>query len=560
MTALFLAGGCDSGSPIALASIESVQPRVLEPGDMLSIEGSGFVEGPARLSLDGEFDSPGPAAPERRAVELRATAVGTSRLELPITPLVMERLAVRPARFSGVVEVEFPAALEGSAVRVEARSEELTLELRPAGVGVACGARLRRRAEMLLDEIGLEMSAGDGDRGLVVGAVAPGSLADRSGFEPGDRLLAADGTALASLGDVAGLDRSEPHRLSIVSQTGETREIIMGSLPGSTLAPDEVAAVLLSAVALGVFLAFAAPARRRPARHEPRDKSDPLLRSLGIGAISVPILALPAVAIHGRFGLEGTLLLVGACAGGGAARGLLGKGSAPSRILDAVLRPLAPLSALGVAAAFGSTFDLSGLVAGQNGSPWGWYAWTNPAAAIATAAAVALIWPRADGKGGGARRGPRIASWIAALAGAATITCCALGGWGVPGVPLSRLAESPGWMLAGVALFTAKCWLVLLAARWAAGADLSERRERRGTGRIAIPAAALAASVPLALAWQWAELPPRLDSAGRVLAAATTIALATTLTLRWIGRLRPGGSTAAQAAIHLPASGGAPRR
>ncbi len=558
---LFSVSGCDSSPPIALASIESVQPRVLEPGDVLSIEGSGFVEGPAELSLSGEFDPPGPAAPVRRTVELQATAVGTNRLELPISSAVMERLAVRPARFSGVVEAEFPVALEGSAVRVEARSEKLTIELRPSGVGVASGALQRRRAEMLLDEIGLEMSAGEGDRGLVVGAVAPGSPADRSGFEPGDRLLAADGTALASLGDLAGLDSAEPHRLTIVSQTGETREISLGPLPGSTLAPDEVAAVLLSAVALGVFLAFAAPARRRPARHEPRDESDPLLLSLGIGAISVPILALPAVAIHGRLGLEGTLLLVGVCAGGGAARGLLGGGSGPSRILDAVLRPLAPLSALGLAAVFGSSFDLSGLVAGQNGSPWSWYGWTNPAAAIATAAAVALIWPRAGGEGSVARRGSRIASWIAALSGAATIACCSLGGWGVPGVPLSRLAESPGWMLAGVALFTAKCWLVLLAARWAAGADLSERRGRRGAGRaagrIAIPAAALAASLTLALAWEWAELPPRLVSAGHVLAAATTIALATALTLRWIARLRPGD---ASAAIHLPASGGAPRR
>ena len=127
---LWLVAGCDPPPPAVLATVVDVSPKVVEPGDVIEITGTGFVEGSARIVLRGTFDPLGLAPPERREVTLEGTAISGTAIEVPITSVLMERIAVEPVEFSGVVAVSFPTALPLSAVRVGAESTPLMIGLR----------------------------------------------------------------------------------------------------------------------------------------------------------------------------------------------------------------------------------------------------------------------------------------------------------------------------------------------------------------------------------------------------------------------------------------------
>ena len=69
------AAGCRQDAAIEMASIERVEPAVIEQGDVLRITGAGFVEGPARVTLSGAFDPSGLVPPEHRVVVIDGLAV-----------------------------------------------------------------------------------------------------------------------------------------------------------------------------------------------------------------------------------------------------------------------------------------------------------------------------------------------------------------------------------------------------------------------------------------------------------------------------------------------------
>lgn len=538
--------GCEPTATMPLARIDGAGPGVLEPGDVLVITGEGFVEGPATLAFDGVLTPSGAGDGTPARATLEALAVSGTRIELPVTGTVLSALSPEPATFRGAVAISFPTALAQSAVRVEARLGEVTLELRPGAGAVAAVARRVREAEAYLDGLGVSLAGTGPDAELLVEQVRRGSPADRAGLEPRDRLLAIDGRVLAGLADLAGVDPGAGHALSVLSAAGTPRELALIPEAATAWPRDEFAALMLTAVALGLFLAFAAPTRRGHPSAAGAETAHPLARALGLAALTVPMLVLPAVLLGGLSGPVVLLSLVGPTVAGAAGMALYGTGGVLSRVgsLSCGLLPL--LAALAMAGVFGASIDLRELAAGQGSTPWGWHGWSNPFALAATLAATALIWP--DAGRIDAPPAARIAAWITACGGAIALTACALGAWLLPGATFGGSAVRPPELIAGVAVFAAKVWLVLAAARWLAGAGRTERRGRawrRAPARLPV-AACLIGSLGMALAWDRAGLPAEIDTAGRVLASGVFATLVTALLARGLAgaaaRRSPAGA------------------
>jgi hypothetical protein len=529
-----LALGCDDPSLPLLASITDVGPAALEPGDVLRIDGSGFVEGPARVTLEGEFKPQGMAPPTRKVVLLDGAAVSGASAEVPISAASMARLAGEPARFRGSLVIDFPSTSGLGSARIAARIEEVELELRPTGSSVALAASRAREAARFLARLGISPVEGEDGYQLTVDRVHPESAADRVGIEPGDRLLAVDGTALASLSDLAGIPAASTYGFEIVTSSGAMRSVEIRGPLGAWFDRDETAAVVLAAMALGLFFSLAAPRRSSRPITATRE-GDPLTMALGAGLISLPLVLFPAVAVLLRSGYGTTALLIGATTLGlliavfaGAPR--------PWRRLPAFSARLVVLpTLLTVTAACGTSLGLWDLVAAQRVSPWGWNAWSSPLALLMTIAAIGLIWPSAaPSSHPGALS--RFAGWLAAVAASMLLTACCLGGWNVPWMAGSE-PSGAGLQLAIASLvFAAKCWVVLLTARWLAAADTVERRGDRGRNRLGLRVALFALGSAGALAWIWLDIPEPARYAGHVLATGGFTALVTNLLVNALRR------------------------
>lgn len=532
-----MAAACAPAPAVVLATITDVEPAVVEPGDVIAITGTGFVEGGARVAFHGAFDPVGLAPPREREVILEGTAVSGTRIEVPVTSVLMARLAAEPVDFRGTVRVSFPTALPLGAVRISAQSAPLGIGLRPAGEGVPSTARRSREAQGFLHRLGIRMASKERSDELLVEQVAPGSPADRAGVEAGDRLLALDGVALAARTDLAGIGNRPAYELEVVSPQGTLRDLRLQPNPDDRLDLDEFAAVLLASIALGLFLAFVAPSRQRGDRSGDRG-ADLIPRVLGTALVSIPMLLAPALVTFGTADLAATLALLALGVAGCAGVALYGGGRALARLLGfaAHLLPL-PVTLL-LAGALGNTIGIIEVISGQELTPWGWYVWANPFTLVTLVAAVSLLWcaPR-----DGASPVARVAAWLSAAGGAMLLTACGLGGWLVPGVPFHRLAEEPVLLLAGTLLFVAKTWLVLLAARWFAGVAVHDRRDgrRRGRPQLALRALVLLAAAGAALAWEWSTLPDDLIAAGQLLASGAFVALAVAFIVRSVHALLP---------------------
>jgi hypothetical protein len=533
------ATGCGEHSTPSLATIETVEPDVLEPGDTLRITGTGFVEGPAKVSLIGEFDPAGLAPPRKRRVVLDATAASTTWIELPVTERVIGKLAEEPVSFKGEIEVSFPTSPSIGSVRIAAISPPATIEVRPAGGGVATAAKRQREAEQFLGRLGLSLAGGARGQDLQVTAVRPNSPADRAGIEPGDRLLAVDGTALASLTDLAGVEWSDSYDLELISAQGTMRELTVSSSTAVRLEPDELAAVLLASLALGLFLAFVAPHRGRR-RNEVARGRDPLTKALALAAVAVALLAGPAVAIATRSELAAAGVLLGAYVAGVVGAALYGAGSPGRRLVAALVHLLPVPLVMSLPGAFGSSVGLWSAVAGQQGTPLQWHAWQSPFALASIISATALLWPAAPGSAGGSTLA-RASSWTAAIAGATAVTAYGLGGWNIPGFSPTRLAAEPVLLLSGVMIFSLKAWIVVHAGRWFASAGATERRtgERRQGARLVAAGATVLGATALALLWEWSEIPADLRSAGQLSAAGFFVTLVTAFAMRKLWNVFP---------------------
>jgi hypothetical protein len=521
---------CGGRSTPTLAIVDEVEPDIVEPHDVIRIKGTGFVEGPARVTFQGMFKPMGLAPGKERAVRLDGTAGSTTLVEIPVTPLLMERLANEPTRFNGNIEIAFPTAAALDAVRIVARRELVSFEIRPAGGGVVLAAKRTQKAAVFLHKIGFVLSdTGNGD-GLFISRVVEGSQAERSGVESRYRLLAVDGTPIATLSDLDGIEKEKSHRFEFVSQAGIFKEVSLGALPQAHLDSDEFTAIVLSSIALGLFLAFIAPTRRFLAR--PQDHTtDPLAKAVGFGIVSVPLLLIPAGVVLTGAGVDAALLLGGINVLGLAVIAFYDQGSPIKRLFSFFVHLLPLPIVVVVAGASGSAIGLWDVVASQEATPWGWHAWSSPFALGAVIATLTLLWPSTQ-SGLNTSRSVGVATWIAATPLAAMVSAYCLGGWILPGIPVSRLADN-GWLLALSAfIFFVKTWAVLLIARWFDATGMKERRQRNRTSSRLVPRfVVLVIAAVLALAWVWVDLPDAYRVTGQILATAASVTFFTALTI-----------------------------
>ncbi len=530
--------GCESLPAATLAAIDEVNPKMLEPGDILEIGGTGFVEGPARISFDGQFDPYGMVGAVHRRIELDGTAVSNVLVQIHITNTVMSTLAVEPVEFKGTISIRFPSALSMGETRIQAVSRTVSLDLRPTGGGVEAAARRNREAEVILDLAGISLAHSEAGNELIVRSVTREGLADRHGIDRGDRFLSVDNVALAAPSDLAGLDTEGLHSFEFLTVSGEIRAFKARLTSINPLEVDEFAAILLTSVALGFFLAFAGRRRNRSCLDAHPKTGNPLVTALGFSVASVPMLFLPAVVISTRADMGASLTLLGAVVAGLAIVALYGRGPVVYRGLGAIAHLLPVPVALVLAGTFGSSFGMWNLVASQESSLWGWHAWSNPFALAAFILAISLLWPALPD-----RESPTLAagisSWLAAVSGSMAITACGFGGWLIPSLPMNELVlRNTMMLLVGVAVFALKTWLVLLTARWFWSARAGDRRERVRQGRqTVVRAALLVVTAALAMAWNWYGLPEDLVAAGRVLAAGVSVVLAAAFMTARIGDL-----------------------
>jgi hypothetical protein len=523
------AASCDAPKMPPLATVARISPEIIEPGEVIRIEGDGFVEGSAEITFKGKFKPAGLVVSKDRTVHLNGTAVSGSLVEVPVSSSAMRQITAEQTRFEGKIEISFPSAAALDAVRIIAAKDGVSLEFRPTGNGVPLASLRSREAARFLKSLGLVFPPSDSGDGLVVKELVKSGSADRAGVGAGDRLLAVNGTALAELGDLAGLATAKSYKFEFVSRSGTLREVDLGPDPGSNLDPDEFTAIMLSSIALGLFLAFAAPTGRRLIRSN-AGSLDPFAKAICFGAISVPLLLIPAGSVLSSAGVGASLALLGTSILGLTGMAVFDKGPLAGRLLRFFAHLMAVPAVMAVAGASGSTIGLWDIVASQETSTWGWHVWSSPFALAAVLAGLSLLWPSQQ-HGSSKNRVIIIATWLAAVPAAGITAACCLGGWLIPGVPVDRIAQN-GWLLVfGCLIFCLKTWIVLLIARGIAAYDFVERRSQaRGTG-LRWRFVALHAAVALSLIWIWVDMPSAYRLTGQVLATAASVTFFTVLSI-----------------------------
>jgi hypothetical protein len=339
-----------------------------------------------------------------------------------------------------------------------------------------------------------------------------------------------DGTPLATLADLDGIEKGKSHRFEFVSQSGIFKEASFGALPQAHLDSDEFTAIVLSSIALGFFLAFVAPTRRflaRPRAH----MADPVAKAVGFGIVSIPLLFIPAGAVLTGAGVHSALLLGGINVLGLAVIAFYDNGSPVKRLFSFFMHLLPLPIVVVVAGASGSAIGLWDVVVSQEATPWGWHAWSSPFALGAVIATLTLLWPSTQSDSSTPYL-VGVATWVAATPLAAIVTAYCLGGWALPGIPMSRIANS-GWLLAlSVFVFFAKTWAVLLIAKWFDTTGIKERRQKNRTANRLVPRfVVLVIAAVLALAWVWIDLPDAYRVTGQILATAASVTFFTALTI-----------------------------
>lgn len=529
--------GCRAERSLALAAITAVGPAAVEPGDVLRIEGQGFVEGPVIVAFEGALAPSGVAAPKPCAAEAPGQASSETLVEVPVTELLVASLGREPGRFQGRVEVTFTSAAS-TAIRIAAEKRDVSFDLRPAGAGVPLAAHRLHETSRVLAALGITLMPPETDEGLVVADVEQRSAAARSGMAAGDRLLSVDGTSLATASDLAGLSCEVAHRFEIVSREGTLRELRLEAVESGPVNADELTAIVLSSLALGLFLAFAAPTSRRLGRASDAWAGNPLARAASVASVSTLLLLLPAVAILGRVGLAGVVALTALAGAGLVALALQAPAGLGRRAAGLLVHALPVLGLLAIMGSLGVPLGLVDLVADQQRQLAGWHVWSSPFALAAVLGAVALLAPvtlvnAAPGRFDG------LLAELACAPAAALIAVGFLGGWSVPGADDDAIGRSGALLIAASFVFLAKVWGVLLVARRLALRSAGERRASSRGANIWLRAFALALAVAAALAWNAIDVPDTYRIAARVLTIAVFVTLSTALVIAAVRGLLP---------------------
>lgn len=521
------AAGCISPMEAPLATIDTITPQIVEPGDVIRIGGTGFIEGKAQITLEGDFRKEGQKQTEMRSITLQGTAVSDKSIESAITSKSISHIAGEHTRFAGKLRITFPSAHGSSGIQIVAHKNDVLFDFRPAGTSIPQAVSRARDARRFLKALGITLHAAEwgGGESLVVLDIDKGSLADRAGLTFGDRLLAVNGVALASLEDLSNFATSSTCRLDIVTKTGTLRQAVLRTGLKAHLTGDELAAIVLASVALGLFLAFSAPTRRR---FPPIDFGgrDPFFRALYVSGISLMLLIFPAAVILFRPGYLGFLVLLAGNAFGIAAYFWSRPGKIWRRVLSCLVHFAPTPIMLSLAFAIGSSTSVGEIVAGQQSSPWGINAWSSPFAVASLILAMTLAWPRET------RSFQRVAvhsavGWITVVPCACMLVVCWLGGWWFPGISTEAMRQSATGMSLGCLVFLCKSWIVLLAIRWFASKGMLERRSRAEPARLEWRLVVLMGFAGASLWWFWTPLPKDIRIAGQLLATGASVSLVT---------------------------------
>ena len=518
---LGLAAGCDArDSSPNLLEVTDLNPRALEVGDRLALNGSGFPEGrAAKVSFHGDVFRAGQTPLREVTIVASAAASDPHSIAVTLSPELAREFcgagdAVH-ATFRGATTVSFQAR-DAGAPPVRGTLEGVVLDVNPASISKLALQVHEAEAERFAAYAGMAVVHSEERDVLLVDTIDPDGRAARAGLLPGDALLELDGVRLASLSDLIPPPRM---RLSHVSvrrgdeKTPSTFAVdVSGFQPGS---PSELApAATLLGFAVALLLLFASPLGRALGWLEGRlasqirERAQPSalsrargdLKSLGfvraalselpssplpyfvfiIDSAWLTLLAMNRTILARELDLP--VLFLGSLTALSATALVLG-GREPRRRFS-LLRGLrhvlltlvfqAPvLSAMASAVLLSGSLRSDDILAAQGGFPWQWFAFSSPVALGIFALLVLGLVPvmsrapsavqAALGEGpasASAKRRTTLPEWSHLILTSGVISLVFLGGPRVPGFAADPAASV--WLqVIGALLFQAKAVLVL---------------------------------------------------------------------------------------------------
>jgi hypothetical protein len=490
--AALLLMACELTGPSELASLESLSPVEIEPGERLTITGAGFVVGRAELILEGTLSAPGQVHSRRREERLVLSVLATS----PTTASArlgrrhFQLLEAGHTTFIGRAILRFPSAAGENAPPIIASLDAVRLEFFASPTAHQAAAHLaRERGQEVLDELGLEAGTLPEARGLLVRRVDSGSIADRAGLDEGDVIVSSGALTVASQADMSPPPGSRRMILGLRDREGGFRRVACRLERQGMGADIERIAALAMALSAAILMLVAAGPLRGPFRwlrvHLVGDAAGPreLLRQLGEASRERPVQTAVALLL---FAAAPFLVMATSSAGVVVVMGLVILTSLVEAIstrsgwrrLGSVwiglirVIPLALASA--VAAAQGASIDLDDLSRAQGLVPWRWIALSNPGCLLLLVLVVSVSCSRV---GDATKPVAALQRGVAGALAAAVL----LGGWSL----------SPEQEILGQMLFAAKGWML--------GALLSLDGHGRGRALLALPLAGAGAAAALAL-------------------------------------------------------------
>ncbi len=537
--------GCERDGIPPLVEVTEVSPRAVEIGDRMELVGAGFPQGrAARVTFRGTLLRPGHPPVHGATVEGEGVVTSSDHIEIVVGELLEERFcghgdhAVHTT-MNGDVEVAFASSAPGAPPLVGVM-HGLTLDISPSSVPARVVQERTEEGAHVLAFVGVEPGAAT-PRGLPIEKVAPGSLADQAGFQPGDLVSAVDGVHVREVSDVAPASaRSARFTLRHGdSGTEETKSVAMIGYAGERIPTEYAPALLLVGLALAVLLLLVLPAPAIASALELRVARR--LRSTGLKRAAAALFGRGPRAIGSALAsvlvatfalgphvvgdeLDGAVLLVAAIALFLAARVASARGSRGSwRAAAEVAVPgLVLAAAIAGIVVHGGALHLVEIVRAQGGSPWEFAALRQPVAFVLAFAYVGglLVLLRAreetslltdvrvdETEAMHAAKPATPASMRSAARAEDTgrvlerfglVVACALGvaaffgGWQLPGGvdPRSTLLQ-----VAGAVLFVVKTWTLagLLLGAASIASPWTARESRAFLLRRLIPALALGA-------------------------------------------------------------------
>jgi hypothetical protein len=503
-----------------LAKIERVEPETLEPGEVLRIHGTGFVEGTVDVILEGSMKASelgslrsGSSEPDSgvlRRIRLNGIAVSENVIEIPLSEQTLRQFVEEPSVFLGAIEADFDIA---GSIPIFAKQPDIQLEFNPGGAGVKSRARKIREAEAALKAVGIRLVGAAEVEGLIVAETIPGSPADKAGIEFGDRLLSVDTHSLVEVSDFACVGRAANHVFEVVTREGLVKTVSVGPPMSEYLDQDELFAVILSSIAFGLFLALAAPSAKR-FRLLPTPRRDPFIRAIVVGLFSLFLCLIPATILFVYGGPLIWVLLFGGHAASVIALHLMSKNRSHLSLLRLALIP----AQVAVCAYLCSALGPIEMVALEQQSPLGLLALANPFIAVSAALALFLIWPPLENS----ERQSSVSSYLSlpsAVFSASALTLCLFGGWSVPFI-FNRTPSDD-------ALIRASACVVFMLKTWSVAAvsfrlSLFSQGSRRNSSRraLVVKPMLLIACCTAGIIWNAAKISSGVQIAGQVLATS----------------------------------------